>query len=197
MTFDESIFPEFNFRSQQKGADGASPPSGISFLSNGDCLVSDDFNHQIQIYANDGALKKTFGGQGSDPGLFKYPKGIAVDAEDRIYVADCWNHRIQVFDAEGTPLRCFGNYGEGLGELNEPYHLRFDSEGRLIVVERCNHRLQFFSAEGQPQGTLGSRGSVVEEKLAHLYQTHPRLLPPPLFEFPTSIAQDSVGNLYI
>ncbi|QPJ65005.1 MAG: hypothetical protein G3M78_06225 [Candidatus Nitrohelix vancouverensis] len=197
MTFDPSTFPEFTLRSQQQGAEGASPPSGIAFLSNGDCLISDDFNHQIQIYGNDGVLKKTFGGQGAEPGQFKYPKGIAVDAEDRIYVADCWNHRIQVFDADGNSLQHFGNYGDGPAELNEPYHLSFDSEGRLVVVERCNHRLQFFSVEGQSLGILGSRGSVVEEKLAHLYHTHPRLLPPPLFEFPTSIAQDSVGNFYI
>lgn len=43
----------------------------------------------------------SWGGQGSDPGQFNDPNGIAV-AGDRVYVADSRNHRIQVFTRDGA-----------------------------------------------------------------------------------------------
>ena len=185
------------FDSSFRGQDNSVPPSGIAFSSDGKIIVSDDFNHRIQIYNRDGALLHSFGAKGSADGELCYPKGIAVDNDDLIYVADCWNHRIQVFDMEGKSIRAFGNCGEGQGELNEPFHLLIDNNEQLIVVERCNHRLQFFSKEGKSLGYLGSRGTVLEEKLGKLFQTPSSLLPPPLFEFPTSIAVDNIGNFYI
>jgi len=185
------------FERSLRGQDTSCPPSGLAFTSDGKIIVADDFNHRIQIYNQDGTLLQSFGEKGSAPGQFCYPKGIALDDEGQIYVADCWNHRIQVFNGEGKFIRAFGSCGDELGEMNEPYHLLLDSTGKLVVVERCNHRLQFFTKEGVSLGRMGSRGTELEEKLGKLFQTPPHLLPPPLFEFPTSIAVDSVGNHYI
>jgi DNA-binding beta-propeller fold protein YncE len=185
------------FERSLRGQDTSCPPSGLAFTSDGKIIVADDFNHRIQIYNSDGTLQQCFGEKGSAPGQFCYPKGIALDDENRIYVADCWNHRIQVFDGEGKFIRSFGSCGDELGEMNEPYHLLLDSSGKLIVVERCNHRLQFFTKQGVSLGRMGSRGTELEEKLGKLFQTPPHLLPPPLFEFPSSIAVDSIGNYYI
>jgi len=38
-----------------------------------------------------------WGENGTDPGYFWLPRGIAVDTHDRIWVADTYNRRIQVF----------------------------------------------------------------------------------------------------
>lgn len=51
------------------------------------------------------------GGRGSEPGLFTWPRGIAVGPDNSIVVADSSNHRVQVFDENGTFIKEFGQYG--------------------------------------------------------------------------------------
>ena len=43
----------------------------------------------------------TFGSRGSQPGLFTWPRGIAVGPDNAIVVADSSNHRVQVFNEHG------------------------------------------------------------------------------------------------
>ncbi len=183
---------------REKGTDPEwSPPSGLAFMADGSLLISDDFNHRIQVFNSGLELIRSFGSQGKEPGQLWYPKGIAVDSEGCIYVADCWNHRVQKFDSEGNYLTHFGSYGSQKGQLNEPYDIWIESSGQLVVVERYNHRIQFFSPDGVSHGTLGQRGTVLEADLAHMYETPQWLLASTVFEFPTSIARDSYGNSFI
>ncbi|MFQ5449702.1 MAG: hypothetical protein ACE5E9_03685 [Nitrospinaceae bacterium] len=188
---------ENSFRPQEGAGTEPSPPSGFAFTPEGNLIVADDFNHRIQIYDADHRLIRCFGGKGGKPGELHYPKGTAVDADGNIYVADSWNHRVQKFDRQGNPLAVFGSCGEGRGQLNEPYDLLIDPSGRLIVVERYNHRIQFFSPDGDSLGWVGTRGTVLEEQLACIFETPSHLFAPPIFEFPTSIARDSLGNFFI
>jgi DNA-binding beta-propeller fold protein YncE len=174
-----------------------SPPSGFCFSSEGHLLLADDFNHRIQVYDTQNNLLHCFGSKGKEPGQFQYPKGIAVDLDGNIYVADCWNHRIQKFDSKGTHLLSIGTCGDSKGELNEPYDILIEPSGNLIVVERYNHRIQFFDPQGVSLGWVGDRGTVLEEQLAELQETPQNLLAPPLFELPTSIAKDRLGNYFI
>ena len=200
MTIPENLFPikfENAYRTKDSSEEELSPPSGLCFSSEGNLLLADDFNHRVQVYDSQFNLLHCFGSKGKEPGQFQYPKGIAVDPEGNIYVADCWNHRVQKFDSEGKPLLTFGTCGDGEGELNEPYDILVEPSGNLIVVERYNHRIQFFDPQGVSLGWLGDRGTVLEEQLAELQGTPANLLAPILFEFPTSIAQDSQGNYFI
>ncbi|MBT5869222.1 MAG: hypothetical protein HOH38_10330 [Nitrospinaceae bacterium] len=192
-----SVELENSFRNKDSSKDELSPPSGLCFTSTGNLLLADDFNHRIQIYDSEFNLLNSFGSKGKEPGQFQYPKGIAVDSGGNIYVADSWNHRIQKFNSEGIHLLSFGHCGEGKGELNEPYDIHIEPSGNLIVVERYNHRIQFFDPQGVSLGWLGDRGTVLEEVLADIQGTPADLLAPPLFELPTSIAQDSQGNYFI
>ena len=195
-----SVFPiNFNttYRKQGEGDEELSPPSGLCFTREGNILLADDFNHRIQVYDPNFNLITSFGEKGKNIGQLQYPKGIAVDKEGNIFVADSWNHRVQKFDSQGKPLQSFGTCGDKKGELNEPYDILLDSSGILIVVERYNHRIQFFDKNGKSLGWVGQRGTTLEEKLADLYETPLNLIAPPLFEFPTSIAQDSCGNFFI
>ncbi|MFQ5671499.1 MAG: NHL repeat-containing protein [Nitrospinales bacterium] len=174
-----------------------SPPSGFALMPEGGLVVADDFNHRIQLYDREHNLQTCFGEKGKDNGQFMYPRGIAVDSEGHIYVADSWNHRVQKFDASGNHLLTFGDHGEGWGQLNEPYDVLALPSGEIVVVERYNHRIQFFDAGGHSLGWVGARGTVLEDRLAQIYETPPHLFPRPVFEFPTSIAQDSLGNFFV
>ncbi len=47
-------------------------------------------------YLQKQTLLMTFGSRGSQPGLFTWPRGIAVGPDNSIVVADSSNHRVQV-----------------------------------------------------------------------------------------------------
>ncbi len=195
-----SLFPinfDAAFRTKDEVGEDLSPPSGLCLTPEGNFLLTDDFNHRIQIYDSQFKLLNSFGEKGKEPGQLQYPKGIAVDGEGNIFVADSWNHRIQKFDSQGNHLQSFGTCGDSKGELNEPYDIIIDPFGTLIVVERYNHRIQFFDGDGNSLGWVGQRGTTHEENLADLFETPANLLARPLFEFPTSIATDSCGNYFI
>ena len=96
-----SISFENSFRSGNETTEQLSPPSGFAFTTQKQLILSDDFNHRIQIYEND-QLLRSFGEKGNGNGQFHYPKGVAVDPQGNIYVADSWNHRIQKFDSQGN-----------------------------------------------------------------------------------------------
>ena len=192
-----SIKLESTYRAEGSSDEELSPPSGFCFTSEGHLLLADDFNHRIQVYDSQSNLLHSFGGKGKEPGQFQYPKGIAVDPDGNIYVTDSWNHRVQKFDSKGTHLLSFGACGDGKGELNEPYDILVEPSGNLVVVERYNHRIQFFDPQGTSLGWVGDRGTVLEEQLTELQETPKNLLAPPLFELPTSIAKDSLGNYFI
>ena len=195
----EDCLPQFisAFRSQESNQEKLSPPSGFGFTRSGNLLLADDFNHRIQIYDPDHNLIKSFGSKGKNPGELHYPRGIAVDKKDNIFVADSWNHRVQKFDPEGNPLLTLGSCGEARGCMNEPYDVFIDPDENLLVVERYNHRIQIFDPEGRSKGWIGGRGTVLEEELAHIFETPKHLFNAPAFEFPTSIARDSRGNYLI
>jgi len=179
------------------GDEPLSPPSGLTTAPSGDLIVADDFNHRIQIYDSEGNLKTTFGKKGTLEGEFMYPKGVALDPAGNIYVADSWNHRVQKFDSEGNFQSSWGKYGRDKGQLNEPYDIWVEPSGNLLVVERSNHRIQIFRSDGVSLGWVGSRATILEEKLAYIYETSLEMFSPPVFEFPTSIARDEAGNYYV
>ena len=73
--------------------------------------VADTFNHRIQIFDDSGNFLSMFGSQGSGPGEFESPIGVAVDENGWVLVADTDNHRIQLFDHTHAFVREFGVTG--------------------------------------------------------------------------------------
>jgi len=53
---------------------------------------------RIQRYTSEGEYLGGFGSQGTGPGEFYAPHGLAFDRLGRLYVVDAYNHRIQKFD---------------------------------------------------------------------------------------------------
>lgn len=57
---------------------------------------------RIQQFTSDGRYLRGFGeDQGTQPGQFLAPHGLAVDLRGNLYVVDAFNHRIQKFDVGG------------------------------------------------------------------------------------------------
>jgi sugar lactone lactonase YvrE len=55
---------------------------------------------RIQQFTKDGKYLRGFGEQGTKPGQFHAPHGIALDSHGNLYVVDAYNHRIQKFAVE-------------------------------------------------------------------------------------------------
>jgi len=78
----------------------------VAWDSAGNTYISDGYiNSRIAKVDKNGAWIKSWGGPGDEPGQFKTPHSIALDAENHVYVADRGNRRIQVFDSDGKFLR--------------------------------------------------------------------------------------------
>lgn len=101
-------------------------------------------------------LIASWGEEGSAPGQFRDPTGIAV-AGDEVFVADARNGRIQVFDRNGRFKRAFGKPGEAPGELGRPMNLEIEG-GKLYVPEYFNDRIQVFSMDGTLLAAFGGPG---------------------------------------
>lgn len=54
-------------------------------------------NNRVQLFTNGGEYLCGLGGEGTAPGQFDLPHGIALDSRGCLYVADTMNHRIQKF----------------------------------------------------------------------------------------------------
>lgn len=94
----------------------------------------------------------SWGGQGSDPGRFSDPNGIAVSGE-RVYVADSRNHRIQVFTRAGEFVAQWAVPDEG-----RPMNVDA-AAGRLYAADYWNDRILVYdTADGELVRTVGETG---------------------------------------
>lgn len=104
---------------------------------------------RISINPNE-AVPAFTGGEGTAPGKFVKPRGIATDSSGNFYVADTGNNRIQKFDSTGKFIAVIGDPGEREGKIKEPNGVAIDAEGDLYVTDSSNHKI----LEYKPDGTF-------------------------------------------
>jgi DNA-binding beta-propeller fold protein YncE len=156
-------------------------PTDVVEDSQGNIYVSEyNESDRIQKFSPEGEYLLQWGGTGEEPGQFRRPQCMAVDAQDRIWVADACNHRIQVFDTDGKLLKIWGQEGSGPGKLYYPYGIALDVQGTVYVCEYGNERIQKFTEEGKSLGTWGGPGRA-----------------PGQLRNPWAIAIDSQGRLHV
>jgi len=115
-------------------------------------VVDTDNNRLVFLSSIDLSFSFLFeiGKEGSRPGEFQYPSGIAVDDDRRrIIVTDTENHRVQVLSSiDGSFLFEFGSQGNQPCQFKLPEGLCIANQGRIIVADTNNQRLQAFTHEG-------------------------------------------------
>ncbi|MDD5089414.1 MAG: NHL repeat-containing protein [Candidatus Wallbacteria bacterium] len=119
----------------------------------------DSGNHRSQCLNTSGQVQLFFGGQGSSPGRFCYPKKILRDRDCGFWITDSRNCRIQKFTATGEFEFEFGKQGSEPGEFSYLSGI-FCHQERIFVADTLNHRLQIFSREGELIGIFGSFGEA-------------------------------------
>ncbi len=100
--------------------------------------------HSIRVTNVNGDLDGLldFGTQGSGPGQFDNPGGVAVDDASRIYAVDMGNHRIQILKPDGSFIVAFGSGGSGEGQFEDPQGIAVGFHHEIYVCDKGNHRVQ-------------------------------------------------------
>ncbi len=150
-------------------------PTGVAITPAGDIFVSDGYgNARIHHFDASGKLLHSWGEPGGEPGRFRLPHDVAVDAKGRLLVADRENGRIQLFDQEGNLLEVRYNVIRPTGICVAP-------DGLTYVSQLCM-RVSVFDSDGRIVTQWGNASTVKEEAL---------------FVAPHAVAVDSRGDVYV
>ncbi|MDD2765679.1 MAG: immunoglobulin domain-containing protein [Opitutaceae bacterium] len=185
-------------------ATGFNLPSDVAADGSGNLYVADTGNHTIRKIAPNGVVTTLAGlagvpGSANGAGIlarFSSPEGVTVDGAGNVYVADTNNHTIRKITPDGTVSTLAGlagtsGTGDGAGSaarFQYPSDLMVDGSGNLFVADTDNHAIRKLTSAGLTgtvAGLTGTSGSAdgVGSTARFLY--------------PTGVAVDSTGNIYI
>jgi uncharacterized protein (TIGR03437 family) len=151
----------------------------------------------INTYA--GNRTAGFSGDGGAPtsAQFNLPLGLTLDSSGNMYIVDSVNQRIRKISG-GNISTVAGNgtggySGDGAAatsaELLDPSSVALDSSGNLYIADTANHVIRMVTSGGtistfagsKVGGYAGDGGPAIDAEL----------------EFPTGVAVDKGGNVYI
>jgi len=164
--------------SQGRNAGQFNHPHGVTYVSDNEILIADQWNDRIQqVNVKTGTVVKTFGKRGKAKGEFSNPIGVCLDEQHRIVVTEVGNHRIQVMTQEGETIFMFGDSGSE--ELNYPTSCIPD-KNMFLVADEDNHCINVFNKSGTFLYKFGKAGCQDGQ-----------------FDWPRGILLDSSNNLLV
>lgn len=144
------------------------------------------------------------------------PISVATDANGNIYVADSAKHRILIFDSNGNYLDRFGEAGQNKYQLWYPNSVAVADNGKIYVACKQSNRIVIFDSSHKPTWQIDlSQPLALTIKNKRLYVATPRGIMigdlngtlintfgsrgpnPGQVDFPTGIAVDNKGNIYV
>jgi uncharacterized protein (TIGR03437 family) len=182
-------------------------PTDVVVDSSGKIYIADEGNSRIRVVTTDGNIA-TFAGNGSasyygDGGQalnaeINLPRGLAIDSSGDIFIADTGNNRIREVTTDGIIRTVAGNGGQGFSgdggkaisaELFGPTGVAVDSQGDIFIADRFNGRIREVTPDGIIR-TIAGNGSIG-------YSGDGGPATDAAFDFPTGVAVDSSGNVYV
>ena len=195
------------------GDGGAATSAEINFARHvaidigGNLYIADTYNNRVRKVTPGGVITTVAGngtlGYSGDGGAatsaeLALPWGLAIDAIGDLYIADYGNMRVRMVTPGGIISTVAGNGTGGFSgdggpatsaELLYPNGVAVDSSGNLYIADYQNQRIRKVTAAGiistiAGDGTAGYSGDGGAATSAEL-------------NFPTRVAVDSSGNVYI
>jgi uncharacterized protein (TIGR03437 family) len=181
---------------------------GVAVDSAGNLYIADTSNNRIRKVSNGviatvaGSRAPFFGGDNGPAtnAQLWYPGDVAVDSAGNLYIADTMNNRIRkvsngvITTVAGGGACCFsGDNGPATSaQLYNPEGVAVDSAGNVYIADSGNYRVRKVSngviatvaGNGTRNPIPGFSGSNGLAASAQLY-------------WPSAVAVDSAGNLYI
>ncbi len=168
-------------------------PLGVRIDGTGRILVTDVVQDGHRVRLHDTGLPTaagfdlnlvafTDGATGQASGEMLFPNVAVADSQGRVYVTDGNNGRISIFGENGAFLGTLGT-GSGEGALSLPRGAAIDRRERLHVVDTVGHEVKVYDVSGAEPAFLfrfGQEGIEAGQ-----------------FSYPSDIALDAVGRLYI
>jgi streptogramin lyase len=189
-------------------------PHYVTVDTNGNVYVADTYNHIIREVTPVGTnwvtttIAGSAGNYGSADGTnstaqFRFPYGIAVDGSGNLYVADDYNQTIRKITPVGTnwvvstiaglagnpPGSADGTNSDA--RFDYPYDVAVDTNGNVYVTDFNNNTIRKITPVGTNWVTTTIAGTITNIGSADGTNSDA------LFNYPTGITSDSVGNLYV
>ncbi len=153
----------------------------------------------ISTFAGSAAATGTYSGDGgaATAAGFDFPGATVMDAAGNVYITDRDNHVVRKVNTSGIVSTIAGNgtagtSGDGgpatAAQISQPVGMTIDVSGNLYVAEYGGHRIRkitpagiISTVAGTISGYAGDGGSATDARLS----------------FPTDVAVDAAGNIYI
>ncbi len=120
--------------------------------------VSDNDNHKIKLYKQDGTFETEWGKIGEGSGEFRYPGILARNEFNEIFVVDVLNTRVQKFDPFGKFIADIGSWGILPGNLFRPKGVAIDKDNRVFISDSYMGNVQVMTDLGRFIGIVCNKG---------------------------------------
>jgi DNA-binding beta-propeller fold protein YncE len=175
----------FNYRGEYRrdlelGELGSKPIIGaVAYDASGNVYIGENRTGQIFVFSPTGKMRRQFGSRGTDDGQFQSICAIAIAADGAIYVADQQALAVQVFDNQGNFIRGWGRHEMGAEHFSLPSGLALHGD-LVYVTDELRHQVKIFSTGGKLLTQFGGLGAA-----------------PGQISFPTDVAVDALGRIYV
>jgi sugar lactone lactonase YvrE len=184
---------------------GLTYPSGVAVDPSGNLYIAEQYGYRLRIVTN--GVITTFAGNGSNyfgdngpataAGVLA-PQGTALDSAGNLYIADTSNNVVRKVTRLGVITTVAGNGTYGYAgddgpatnaQFRSPTAVAFDSSGNLYIADGHNARIRVVTPGGAISTYAGTGSCCYSGDNGQATSAQ--------LNWPTAIAFDQIGNLYI
>jgi DNA-binding beta-propeller fold protein YncE len=151
-------------------------PNDVAFNRAGDIFIVQGHtpgkgDPRVLKFDKNGNFKKSWGGLGTEQGMFNVAHGIAFDAKGLVWVADRENERIQIFDDDGKFVREIKYAGLPCGmDIGGQYIYMVNGfAGQLLRLDLDGNVLAAIGKSGKGLGEFGEAHFVAVSPKGEIY----------------------------